>query len=228
MKNNPTILTKIPHFSELQRRYPGLRALFFDMDGTLFDTEKYHETAMLMFGSEYSIKAPAGIGPLYDLMVGKADHLVFDLIRFWQGFPQDWSLRDFVTEKNKNVFEALIGVEASEFFPRETMELLVAAKKEKIFVALVTSSEKVITQKLLEITGLEEFFDLVLTRDDCPFHKPDPWPYLEAAKKSGAHPQEIVIFEDSKVGLEAATAAGANVVKVEWFVPLSSKHELKV
>ncbi len=219
MKKAPVGHKYVPSLEDLRKSHPDLKALFFDMDGTLFDTEKYHETALLMFGSEYSIKAPPGIGSLYDLMVGKADHLLFEIIRYWDGFPKDWSVRDFVTYKNNLVLEVLSKTTAENYFPLRTKELLHAARREKIFLGLITSSEKVVTKRLLEITGLATFFDLVLTRDDCPFHKPDPWPYLEATKRSGAKPSEIVIFEDSPVGLEAATAAGAHVIKVEWFPP---------
>jgi HAD superfamily hydrolase (TIGR01509 family) len=71
------------------------------------------------------------------------------------------------------------------------------AREANMFVALVTSSEKVVTKELLIITGLDTFFDLVLTRDDCPKHKPDPWPYVKAQEISGFEKYETLIFEDS-------------------------------
>jgi HAD superfamily hydrolase (TIGR01509 family) len=84
-------------------------------------------------------------------------------------------------------------------------------------MALVTSSEKVVTDELLKISGLDHFFHLILTRDDCPKHKPDPWPYLKAVELSKLQQHQIIIFEDSTVGLEAAISSAHHVIKVEWY-----------
>ena len=70
-----------------------------------------------------------------------------------------------------------------------------------MFVALVTSSEKVVTEELLKIAKLDSFFDLVLTRDDCPKHKPDPWPYIKAQEISGFDKDETCV-SDQNLGPE--------------------------
>jgi len=207
----------IPTLEQLQSGYPGLKGLFFDMDGTLFDTENYHAQALLKLGSDHQIKAPLSVQSMYELMVGRADHLVFDVVKSWEGFPDNWTVKDFVEEKNRNLLEILSRTKMTHYFPEDTKRLIQKAKRDDFFVALVTSSEKVITSKLLEIAGLDQTFNLVLTRDDCPKHKPDPWPYLKAIEISNLSPNEIVIFEDSPVGLEAARLSGSHVIKVEWF-----------
>ena len=207
----------IPDLPLLLAGFPGIRGIFFDMDGTLFNTEAYHTEALIKIGLEQKIRPPYAPEKVHELMMGKADYLVYEIVKSWEGFPTHWGAEEFNNEKNKNLLQILSKTNAAEYFPLDTLSLLKEIKDQKIFVGLVTSSEKVITQKLLSFAGIENFFDLVLTRDDCPEHKPKPWPYLKAIELSQFLPQETLIFEDSNVGLASATASGAHVIKVEWF-----------
>ena len=81
---------------------------------------------------------------------------------------------------------------------------------------MVTSSEKVVTEELLRMGKIRDFFNLVITRDDCPAHKPDPWPYKKALELTGHSPHEVIIFEDSEVGIAAAMGSGAHVMRADW------------
>jgi HAD superfamily hydrolase (TIGR01509 family) len=217
MKSTPIPFKKVPTLSELKAGFPSLKALFFDMDGTLFNTESIHAEAMFLIAKKYKIRPPFSPEAVHELMMGKADHLVFEIIKDWEGVPREWTAEDFIAQKNANVIELLRNVEQSTYFAKEVSELLNEARKAGLFIALVTSSEKVVTEELLKIAKLDTFFDYVLTRDDTPHVKPDPWPYLKARSVSGFEIFETLIFEDSNVGLEAATTSGAHVIKVEWY-----------
>lgn len=217
MKTTSISFKKVPTLSELKSGYPSLKALFFDMDGTLFNTESYHADALLMIGARYNIRPPHSPEAVHDLMMGKADHFVFEIVKDWEGFPSHWTVRDFVNEKNQNLIQILAKVDPKNYFPAEMLQLLEEARRENVYLALITSSEKLITEELLRMAGVRDYFKLILTRDDCPAHKPDPWPYLKAREISGLDQTEILIFEDSSVGLEAATNSGAHVIKVEWY-----------
>ena len=187
------------------------------MDGTLFNTESIHAEAMLMIAAKFQIRPPYSPEVVHELMMGKADHLVFEIIKNWEGVPPGWNAENFIAEKNKNILELLKNTELSSYLSAGIVSLLKEAKEEGLFLALITSSEKAVTNELLELTKLRSYFELILTRDDCPLHKPDPWPYNKARELSGIENHEIIIFEDSHVGLEAATLAGPHVVKVEWY-----------
>ncbi len=214
---HPLSLTTIPDLQVLQKTFAGLKAIFFDMDGTLFDSEKYHTEAMLKIGRDFQIRPPHGPQEIHALMHGKADYLVFDIIKYWNGFPKQWTVKDFVDTKNKNFLEILAPLTPSDYYPVQTASLLSEIKNAGLYVALVTSSEKIVTKELMKLVELDNFFDLVVTRDDCPTHKPDPWPYVNTMKIAGVRPEETLIFEDSQVGLTAALASKAHVIKVEWF-----------
>ncbi len=206
-----------PRLHQLLTTFPGISALFFDMDGTLFDTEGIHADAMLAMAARYDIKAPFTPEEVHRLMLGKADQMVFEIIKDWQGVPRHWDAGTFIAEKNANVIELLKRTPVETYLSPAVTELLIEAKTHPLYMALVTSSERIVTDELLLSTGNHSYFDLTLTRDDCPRHKPDPWPYLRAQELSGRAPHEVLIFEDSPVGLAAAVASGAHVAKVEWY-----------
>jgi HAD superfamily hydrolase (TIGR01509 family) len=213
----PISFNRVPSLAVLEEGFPGLKALLFDMDGTLFDTEKYHAEALIQMGRDHQIRAPFSPEEIHALMIGKADYLVFELIKDWENFPREWTLQDFLDDKNRRVLEILRAAKKEAFIDPGILTLLAQARKAGHYLALVTSSEKVVTKELLQLADLANFFDLELTRDDCPRHKPDPWPYLEALRICGHDPHETLIFEDSKVGLTAALASGSHVIKVEWY-----------
>lgn len=216
MATHPMIMTSIPTLSVLKAAYPALKALFFDMDGTLLDSERYHTQAFLKIGKDYGIVPPHSPEVIHGLLVGRADHLVYEVVKHWPGFPKEWSARDFVNEKNNNLLSILRNVPPEKFLPVEIVSLLEAAKKENLTIALVTSSERVVTEELLRMGKVRDYFSLVLTRDDCPHHKPHPWPYHKALELTGMSPSEVVIFEDSEVGVTAALGSGAHVMRADW------------
>lgn len=212
----PITFNQIPTLDLLLSAYPGVNTLFFDMDGTLFDTEPYHTQAFLKIGKDHQIIPPHPLEIIHEMLVGKADHLVYEVVKSWKGFPEHWKVEDFVLEKSQNLMTILQQLMPDSFFNPKLRKLLLEARTRKMYLGLVTSSEKDITTYLLHLAGLEGFFDLVLTRDDCPRHKPDPWPYFKAIESAGVSAHEVLVFEDSGVGIEAAHASGAHVIKVKW------------
>jgi beta-phosphoglucomutase-like phosphatase (HAD superfamily) len=207
----------VPELETLKAAYPGLQTILFDMDGTLFDTEKYHTMALQSIGEEQSIIPPFGPKELHEIMMGKADHLLFELIKDWPGFPAHWTARDFVNEKNRHLLNIIKNLDGKSYISEGIEKLLSAAKLSNIQVGLVTSSEKIITKELLALSGLAHYFEYILTRDDSLKVKPDPWPYLTALTHFNAQPETTIVFEDSYVGLEAAAGAGVHVIKAEWY-----------
>ena len=84
--------------------------------------------------------------------------------------------------------------------------------------ALVTSSERRFMDAVLARTGLR--FDVLVCANDVSMTKPDPEPYLLAAKLLGADPARCVALEDSPNGVASAEAAGCQVIAVPSLVPI--------
>ncbi|GAA3113532.1 HAD family phosphatase [Planomonospora alba] len=98
-------------------------------------------------------------------------------------------------------------------------ELLAAVRRADLPTALVTSSSRPIAEACLKSIGRCNF-DHVVTGDDVARPKPDPEPYLTAARLLGADPARCVALEDSPNGVTAATAAGCRVVAVPSVLPI--------
>ena len=214
---HPIIFGQIPELLTLRAGFPSVETFLFDMDGTLFDTEKFHALALRGLGNKFSINPPLSESEVYELMVGKADHLLFEIIKDWPGFPPDWTALDFVREKNNLLISILKNTDADSFFRPAMQKLLQEIRQSNLNLGLVTSSEKIVTLELLKIAGLEQTFNLILTRDDCPKVKPDPWPYVEAMRLLKTDYEKVLIFEDSLVGIEAARNSKAHVIKAKWY-----------
>jgi HAD superfamily hydrolase (TIGR01509 family) len=97
-------------------------------------------------------------------------------------------------------------------------ELLEAVAAAGIPYALVTGSQRPFTEAVLTSTGFR--FPVTVTGDDVTRAKPDPEPYLLAAKLLNADPGDCVALEDSPNGVASATAAGCHVIAVPSLLPV--------
>ena len=84
-------------------------------------------------------------------------------------------------------------------------------------IALVTTASRKNTEEILQFTQKGSFFELVLCQEDVVKKKPDPEGFQKAIEYFGVRPENTIIFEDSDVGIEAAIASGAQVMKVYGF-----------
>ena len=186
-------------------------AVFFDMDGLLVDSERVWleiETGvMARLGAAWTPEHQANlVGGSMERTVG------YMLSVSGAGVPpetiREWMIDGMVARLQDGV----------PVMPGAS-ELLDALRDEGVPVGLVTSSVRPIADAVLKSVGRERF-DLVVTADDVTRTKPDPEPYLTAARRLGADPARCVVLEDSPSGVAAATAAGCAVVAVPSLVPV--------
>jgi HAD superfamily hydrolase (TIGR01509 family) len=98
-------------------------------------------------------------------------------------------------------------------------ELLAEVAAAGLPYALVTGSQRPFTEAVLASTGFR--FPVTVTGDDVTRTKPDPEPYLLAAKLLDAAPENCVALEDSPNGVASATAAGCHVIAVPSLLPIA-------
>jgi len=84
----------------------------------------------------------------------------------------------------------------------------------KIPFAVVSGSTRASVTKSLEALGILDKFETLVCAGDYTKSKPDPEPFLIAAERLGVVPQDCLVFEDTEMGIQAATAAGMASVKV--------------
>jgi beta-phosphoglucomutase len=96
--------------------------------------------------------------------------------------------------------------------------LLRSVRREGFPTALATQSHCEQTHRVLGILGLEDEFDVVVTREDVEHGKPDPETHLLAARQLDLKAGECLAIEDSPAGVQGALAAGMEVIAVTTYL----------
>ena len=175
-----------------------MKAILWDNDGVLVDTERFY--------FEASRAALQRLGVEFDEAT-YVDHCLhhgascFDLAR-------KHGIGESTIASARAARDAHYGelISAVELIPgvQETLESLHG----RVPMAVVTSSQPHHFDRQHARTGARRFFEFVLTRADYARSKPDPEPYLLAAERIGVAPADCLVIEDSERGLLAATRAG--------------------
>lgn len=189
-------------------------AVLWDMDGTLIDTEPYW-----MAAETELVEAHGGVWTPQDglAMVGNPMSVCAPILRSRGVDLPDEEIADFL---NGRVAD---GVASGTPWQRGAQEILVALHEAGVPMALVTSSFRRLAEPFAAAVGL---FDVVVSGDDVTRPKPDPEPYLTAARLLGVDVADCVAVEDSHAGVASAVASGARVVAVEVMQALAPRPGL--
>ncbi len=94
---------------------------------------------------------------------------------------------------------------------------VVLRSRGRVPMAVVTGGYRNVCLQILERVGIADCFDTIVASEDTEKHKPDPDPFLEAARRLGARPERCVVWEDSDLGIAAARAGGMQWIDVRSF-----------
>jgi HAD superfamily hydrolase (TIGR01509 family) len=182
------------------------KALLFDIDGTLTDTDALHLEA-------------------FNEVLGPHGH-VFDHARFTkelQGFSTASISERFlageppehqaaIMAKKEQAFRKLV---AGRIQPLPgLMALLARADRANVPMVAVTNAPRLNAEMLLSGLGIADRFKVLVIGDELPHGKPHPMPYLEGLRAVGAAPEASVAFEDSRSGVQSASSAGIATIGI--------------
>ena len=189
----------------------GLEAVLFDMDGLLVDTEP------LWFETETEVMARLGAPWTKEdqerLLGGSMEHTVgYLLAKASRPAPPAQVARWMMDGMLRRAADGRVIIRPG------ARELITEVAAAGIPYALVTGSQREFTDAVLKSTGLT--FTATVTGDDVTRPKPDPEPYLLAAKLLDAAPERCVALEDSPSGVTSATGAGCQVIAVPSLIPI--------
>ncbi|MDF0542116.1 HAD family phosphatase [Sphingobium sp. H39-3-25] len=196
-----------------------VKAVIFDMDGTLLDTETVHRRAMgdasralgWELDHEVVLKMVGINREANQLML--AEHL-----------GPDFPMAQFFMDSDV-LFEAAL--EAGIPMRPGADVIVEHLARAGIPMAIATSTRAPFAQRRLEQAGLLHYFEAVVTRNDVTQPKPHPEPYLLASRLLGVDPASAVAVEDSYAGIRAATAAGIATVMVPDLLPPTDELVVK-
>jgi HAD superfamily hydrolase (TIGR01509 family) len=185
---------------------PVIRAVVFDLDGLMFNTEELFHLA----GHELLRRRGLVMTPeLLTQMMGRRPREAFTVLVDTLGLSE--TIEDLLLE-SKVIFDEF---RARRLAPMPGLfETLAAIERRGLPKGVATSSPRRYLEEILRQFELLERFHLTLTAEDVTHGKPHPEIYLAAAERLGVAPAEMLVFEDSETGTRAAAAAGAVVVSV--------------
>lgn len=183
------------------------QGFIFDCDGTLADSMPPHYRAWRYAFEKHGAKFDF----TWDLFYSMAGTGLHDSVRILNARFGDTLDPDAVvatqSEKLTDEFQHMKPIEPVTALARELH------KSHKVAVASGGGREHV--EETLTAAGVRELFDVVVSRDDVVHSKPHPECFLRAAELLGIPPEKCLVFEDSKVGIQAAEAAGMKWVYIE-------------
>lgn len=184
-----------------------IKALIFDMDGLLFDSEKVVQKSWYLAGEK--IGYPDVGNHIYHT-------LGFNVVKrseyFRETFGEDFPVEAFNQATRKIFYQ----IKEKDGVPKKpgVTELLEYAREREYKLAVATSSRKEYAEELLKSEGIYDYFDGFVFGDMVTHAKPDPEIYLKACELVSAEPQKAVALEDSPNGIRSAYAAGMYPIMV--------------
>ena len=186
----------------------GKKAVIFDMDGVIFDTERVYLEIWQSVFEKYGYKMTK---ELYITVMGTGRKNVIKT--FLKNFGDDLPIEKMYEEKDNQLFYII----ENQGIPlkKGVKELFSMLKEKNYKIALATSAKRDRVEKQIKDKWLKESFDAIVCGDDVEKGKPSPDIFLKAAKKIDVEPENCFVVEDSPAGIKAAFSGGMKGIHVE-------------
>lgn len=189
---------------------PKAKGLIFDIDGTISDTMSIHLIAYQETAAEYGFEIST---ELFFSMSGIPAYQTSVLLK--EKFGLDFDPQEFADKKEYHFLQNIYKAE-----PILPVIKIIREYTGKLPMACGTGGTRFYAKKTLELAGVLDNFEHIVTAEDVENHKPHPDTFLKAAELIGVAPEYCQVFEDSPLGIRAAETAGMMATDVTPFYTL--------
>lgn len=189
--------------------YNTVRAVLFDLDGVLVDTAIYHFQAWRRLAAElgYSFSVVDN-----EQLKGVSRVESLELILNWAGLEKSETEKAVLLTKKNQWYLELIEQLSPEHLLTGSLDLLKKLQEKGIRIALGSASKNALG--ILEKTGIVDYFDALIDGNAVELSKPNPEVFLKGAEALGIEPACCLVLEDAQAGIDAARAAGMQIIAV--------------
>jgi beta-phosphoglucomutase-like phosphatase (HAD superfamily) len=179
------------------------KAVFWDMDGTLTDSEPLHEAALIAALRSAGVTPPSD---LHERVLGISAWPVYEMLRDEHGLALPFD--EWIVRKYDHYWPLVDGLK-----PRPgAVEIFNELRALGVAQAVVSNSDRMVVDANLSAVGLAYPGMRTVSRNDVREGKPHPEPFLRAAWLAGVDPGDAVAVDDSWTGATAALAAGMKTI----------------
>jgi beta-phosphoglucomutase len=184
-----------------------IRAVLWDLDGTLVDSGDYHWQAWK------STLAAEGVALTYEQFLASFGQRNDRILRNWLGDDVDAARIRRIGDDKEAEYRRLAKAGGLVALPGAA-EWVVTLHERGWKQAIASSAPRANVDVMLAALSLDRYFDAVVSAEDVTRGKPDPDVFLEAAEKLGATAAQSIVVEDAAAGIEAARRAGMRSIGV--------------
>jgi beta-phosphoglucomutase len=182
-----------------------IRAVIFDMDGTMVNTEDLWKEVNSELAEKYGVIFEDNIRTK---MMGRKEEDALKIFRDFYGLPV--SVNELLLARKQMLFEKIDKVAINPGL----IELIGLLEKLNIKKAIATSTYKDFAYAVIKAINVGENFPVVITGDTVVKGKPNPDIFIKAANTLGVEPQNCLVLEDAQNGVEAGYNAGMMVLAI--------------
>lgn len=179
------------------------KAIIFDLDGVICFTDRYHYMAWKKMADEIGVYFDEKINNRLR-GVSRMESLEIILEKSEKTYSEE-EKQQLVTRKNET-YVSLIQNMSEKDLSTEVRETLDALRSREYLLAIGSSSKN--TKLILDRLGLNHYFDAISDGTNIHKSKPDPEVFLKAAEFLGVNPEDCLVVEDARAGIDAAVAGG--------------------
>lgn len=178
-----------------------MKAVIFDMDGVLVDSQPYHFKADIDTMAEYGVIKDQ---KFYEAFAGTLTDNRMRTLR--DMFGLDVPAEELIEKREKMILDIMANEDIKPV--SGIPELLRSIKALGLKTAVASSSGIELIKLVLDRLGIAVYFDSITSGNDVKRGKPDPDVFLLAAERIGVNPRDCFVVEDSENGVKAAKSAG--------------------